>query len=79
MSATESTRRYLPDVPELLKLALEAGVSERTVRRWYDLEHRATWGNRARLRKAATRLGIRLPDGPLPGHAPYPQTAGSGK
>ncbi len=70
MAVTETTRRYLPDVPDLLKLALKAGVSERTVRRWYDTEHRATWGNRARLRAAAKTLGIRQPDGPPLGHGP---------
>lgn len=79
MSATETTRRYLPETHELMKLALKAGVSERTVRRWYDCSARATWGNRARLSSAAKSLGIRQPDGPLPGNAAYPKTEATEK
>jgi hypothetical protein len=67
MAVTETTARYLPETHDLMRLALEAGVSERTVRRWYDMQHRATWGNRRRLQSAASKLGIRRPDSPPDG------------
>jgi hypothetical protein len=54
--------RYFPEAGEITQLAAAAMTGESTVRRWYDRPDRTSFGNRHRLRMAATRLNIRHPD-----------------
>lgn len=62
--AIERTLRgfFLPEPHQLNALAARAMVGLSTVRRWYERPDRTTFGNRHRLRVAATQLGIRHPD-----------------
>ncbi len=57
----EQPGRYYPPEHQLASLASQTLLSVRTVRRWYADPQRTEFGNRTRLRIAATVLGIPLP------------------
>lgn len=59
--------RFVPEPSDLRRIAVAAELSDRTVRRWYEVPFRATWGNRARLKRAVLELGVRPPDPEPPG------------
>ena len=49
------------DPQQILRLALEAVVSEKTVRRWWANPRSVSAHNRIRLERAAKALGYPLP------------------
>ena len=52
----------MPNPHDLLRLAAEAGCSDRTAKRWYENPARSSSTTRFRLVRAAAKLRLPLPE-----------------